>query len=200
MIIMELIELENIWKEYDRKITDNTRLNKEILKRMLIVKPKRKLNWMKAKSIINLFSPLILWLVVLLMNIRFSFPATSFYIGLGLFIPVYILSYIWDIKYHLMIRKINFTDAILTIKKRIVELEKYKIRLTKIRTMLMPLVITGVLLMLFQISNFNHQFIIFILLIALVYILSSFYRFKSVYKWFMILNKEINEIENLEKE
>ena len=29
---MELVELQNIWQEYDKKISENTRLNKEILK------------------------------------------------------------------------------------------------------------------------------------------------------------------------
>ncbi|MDL2215183.1 hypothetical protein LJC00_03245 [Dysgonomonas sp. OttesenSCG-928-M03] len=197
---MELIELENIWKEYDRKIADNTRLNKEMLKRMLTVRPERRLNWMKIKSTINLFSPLILLIITLLMNIRFSFPVVNFFIGLGLFIPVYTLSYFWDIKYYLKVKEINFTDATLTTKRKIIELEKYKVRLTRIRTMLMPLAISGALLMLFNISFLNRQFIIFLVLTTLVYIASSYYRFKSVYEWFKILNKEIEEIENLEKE
>ena len=32
---MELIELQNIWQQYDKKLSENTRLNKEILKMML---------------------------------------------------------------------------------------------------------------------------------------------------------------------
>ena len=47
---MELLQLENIWKEFDKKITDNTLINKEILRRMLISKPERHLNWLKLSQ------------------------------------------------------------------------------------------------------------------------------------------------------
>lgn len=66
---MELIELENIWKESDKKIAENTRLNKEILKRMLVVKPERRLNWMKIKAVYKVLSPIFLCIVLLIMRI-----------------------------------------------------------------------------------------------------------------------------------
>ena len=47
---MELLELQNIWQEYDKKISENTRLNKEILRLMLISKPQKRLNWIKIKA------------------------------------------------------------------------------------------------------------------------------------------------------
>jgi acyl-ACP thioesterase len=53
---MELIELQNIWVQYDKKLTDNTRLNKEILRRMLISKPEKRLNWIKISAGFNLIS------------------------------------------------------------------------------------------------------------------------------------------------
>ena len=52
---MELTELQNLWKEYDKKISENTRLNKEILKLMLLSKPQRKLNWIIIKAGLNIF-------------------------------------------------------------------------------------------------------------------------------------------------
>jgi len=47
---MELAELQNIWQEYDKKISENTRLNKEILRLMLLSKPRERVNWIKIKA------------------------------------------------------------------------------------------------------------------------------------------------------
>ncbi len=197
---MEFIELENIWKEYDKKLSDNTRLNKEILKRILISKPERRFNWIKIKAGFNVFSPVILFILLVVMDVKFYFTV-SFYIGLSLFLAVYILSYIWDIKYFLLIRKLDFSNAILSIKKGVAELEKYKIKTTRIKYVLMPVAIIGIFCMLIQKPIINNETIVLFLLIVLVFFLSIYYTFKfSIYERFKKLNKEIEEVENIEKE
>lgn len=196
---MELNELQNIWLQYDRKITDNTRLNKEILKRMLMSKPEKRLNWIKIKAGFNVLSPLILILMIKIMDMKFSLTS-SFYIGLSLFLTLFIINYIWNIRYFLLIRKIDFSGAILSIKKQIAELEKYKIKTTKIRYLIMPFSIIGIFFMLIQKPIFNTESIIMFALIILVYISSIYYTFKySISEQFRKLNKEIFEIEELEK-
>jgi len=197
---MELNELQNIWLQYDRKISDNTHLNKEILKRMLISKPEKRLNWIKIKAGFNVLSPLILILLIRVMDMKFSLTS-SFYVGLSLFLTLFIINYIWNIRYFLLIRKIDFSGAILSIKKQIAELEKYKIKTTKIRYLIMPFAIIGIFFMLIQKPIFNTESIIMFALIILVYISSIYYTFKySIYEQFRKLNKEITEIEELEKE
>lgn len=197
---MELTKLENIWRESDKKIADNTRLNKEILKRMLIYKPERRLNWMKIKAGFNVFSPLIFSGILLTMDIQFRLTI-NFYIGLCLFVPIYIVNYIWDIRYFLLLRKTDFSNAILNIKKEVAQIEKYKIKISRVRYMLMPLAILGVLLMLFQKTIFNIETIVFLILVVLVFISSTYYKFRYlIVERFRKLNKEIEEIENLEKE
>jgi len=196
---MELDELQNIWLQYDRKITDNTQLNKEILKRMLMSKPEKRLNWIKIKAGFNVLSPAILILLIKVMDMKFSLTS-SFYIGLSLFLILFIINYIWNIRYFLLIRKIDFSGAILSIKKQIAELEKYKIKTTKIRYLIMPFAIIGIFFMLIQKPIFNTESIIMFALIILVYITSIYYTFKySISEQFRKLNKEIFEIEELEK-
>jgi len=196
---MELDELQNIWLQYDRKITDNTQLNKEILKRMLMSKPEKRLNWIKIKAGFNVLSPAILILLIKVMDMKFSLTS-SFYIGLSLFLTLFIINYIWNIRYFLLIRKIDFSGAILSIKKQIAELEKYKIKTTKIRYLIMPFAIIGIFFMLIQKPIFNTESIVMFALIILVYITSIYYTFKySISEQFRKLNKEIFEIEELEK-
>jgi hypothetical protein len=196
---MELIELENIWKEQDKKITSSISLNKEILKRMLIAKPEKRVNWIKIKAWIGIFSPLILLIFCLNTKIQFSFDI-NFFIGLCLFSAVSVLVYIWNVKYFLLTRKIDFSDKILDIKKRIAVLEKYKIKTTRIKYLIMPLAMIGIFMMIFNKFPLNKEAIIMYILIILVFISSLYYTFKiSIYEQFRIINREIAEIESIEK-
>jgi len=128
---------------------------------------------------------------------------TSMNFNRSLFQPVYIITYIWDIKYFTLIRGIDFTMPVLSIKKVIAELEMYKIKTTKIRYLLMPLAMTGFLLMIIQKITFSFSFfsILPLLLIVLVFFSSMYFTFKySIYERFIKLNRDIDEIERLEKE
>lgn len=199
---MELTQLENIWKSYDKKITDNTRINKEILRRILISKPENRLSWVKIKAGFNILSPVIFITLILVLDVQFHFK-TNFYIGLTLFLPIYLMTYIWDIKYFRLIRNIDFTMSVLSIKKSIVELEKYKIKTTRIKYILMPVAMIGFILMIAQKITFKFDFvsIIPLLLIILVFILTYYFTFKYLISGqFKMLNNEIDEILMLEKE
>jgi hypothetical protein len=177
---MELKEFENIWKEQDKKITNSISLNKEILKRMLIAKPEKRINWIKIKAGFNILSPIILPLLLMIMKVQFHIT-TQFYVGLSIFLIIYLTIYIWDVKYFLLIRKIDFSDSILVIKKNLAILEKYVIKKTRFMYILMPLAIIGIFLMLIQKPVFNRESIIVFILIALVFISSLYYTFKYQY-------------------
>jgi len=196
---MELIELQNIWGQYEKKLADNTRLNKEILRRMLISKPEKRLNWLKINAGFNLILPIVLILLVLVPHIQFR-SSIDFYIGLGLFTAFSLITYIWAIRYYLLICKIDFSEPILAIKKEIAELEKYKIKITRIGCIFAPFAMIGIFIMA-QIPFFSINSIVPFSLIFLVMITSIYYTFKySIYERFRKLNIEIKEIEELEKE
>jgi hypothetical protein len=199
---MELSELQNIWQDYDKKISQNTRLNKEILRLMLISKSRRRLNWIKIIAGLRIFSPLVFVTVLLILDVHFQI-SLSFYIGLAMFLPVIAITYIWDIKYFILIRKIDFSMPVLTLKKEIAQLEKYKIKKTRIRYMLGPFAMAGFLMMIIHKINFSLNFISMLplLLMILVFLSSMYVTFKySIYERFKKLNKDIDEIERLEKE
>ena len=199
---MELSELQNIWQEYEKKISQNTRLNKEILRFMLLSKPRRRLNWIRIRAGISIFSPIIFVTVLLVLKVPFNI-GLSFYIGLAMFLPVYTITYIWDIEYFKLIRKIDFSMPVLTLKKEIAQLEKYKIKKTQIRYILMPFAMAGFLLMIIHSMNFSFNFVSMIplILMILVFLSSMYITFKySIYERFKKLNKDIDEIERLEKE
>ena len=90
---MELVELQNIWQEYDKKLSENTHLNKEILRLLLLSKPQKRLNWIKIKAGLSIFSPILFVTLLLVLDVQFSLTI-NFYIGLGLFLPIYAITYI----------------------------------------------------------------------------------------------------------
>ena len=199
---MELVELQNIWHEYDKKLSESTRINKEILRHILIEKPQRRLNWIKIKAALWIFSPVLFVSLILILNVQFNI-STRFFIGLSLFLPVFIINYIWDIRYFTLIRGIDFTMPVLSIKKVITELEKYEIKTTKIRYLLMPLAMIGFLLMIIHKITIKLDFfsLLPLILIVLVFFSSMYFTFKySIYGRYKKLNKDIDEIEQLERD
>lgn len=199
---MELTELQNIWHEYDKKISENTRLNKEILRLILLEKPRRKMNWIMINAGLRISFPAIFLLLILVLNVQFKI-SSRFFFGLGLFLPTFIISYIWDVRYFRLIRKIDFTIPVVSIKKIIAELEKYKLKTTKIRYLLMPVGITGFMLMIINKITFTFNFmsILPLILIVLVFFSSMYYTFNySIYERYKKLNKDIDELIQLEKD
>jgi hypothetical protein len=169
---------------------------------MLISKPRRRLNWIKIIAGLRIFSPLVFVTVLLVLDVHFQI-SLSFYIGLAMFLPVITITYIWDIKYFILIRKIDFSMPVLTLKKEIAQLEKYKIKKTRIRYMLGPFAMAGFLMMIIHKINFSLNFISMLplLLMILVFLSSMYVTFKySIYERFKRLNKDIYDIERLEKE
>jgi hypothetical protein len=195
---MELLELENIWKQYDSRLSETTRLNKEILKRLLQLKPEKRLNWLKIKAGFNLLLPIFAVVFVLLPGIEFR-NEIDFYIGILLFGLVYILFYTWAIKYFLLVNRIDFIYPITLIRKNFKQLEKTKIKITKLGYILMPIALIGIFLMAdFPILSKNS--ILPLSLIVLVFSGSIYYTFKvQIFKQFRKIDRELNEIEKLEE-
>jgi len=196
---MELSELKEMWQQNDKKLSENTRINKEVLKRMLIAKPEKRIRWEKIKTGVNLILPIALILLILVPNIQYR-SSIDFYIGILLFGAVSSLIYYWTVRYYMLIRNIDFSSSVTLIKKNIKKLEKYKIKLKKLGYVLVLFGITGIFLM-GKIPIFSTKSFLPVTLIVLVMIVSIYYTFKhSIVEQFRKLDNEIEELEELETE
>ncbi|MFA9372047.1 MAG: hypothetical protein ACERIH_10095 [Labilibaculum antarcticum] len=196
---MEFLELQSMWQQHDKILSENTKINKEVLKRILISKSEKRINWEKVKAGVNLILPIVLILLLLVPNIHYRSSA-DFYIGLFMFGGVSMVIYYWSARYFMLINKVDFSSSITLIKKNIKQLEKYKVKLKKVGYILMPFGITGVFLLV-EFPLFSRESFLPIFLIILVMIISIYYTFKiSLFEQFRKLNKEIEEVENMEKE
>jgi amino acid transporter len=196
---MEFTDLQAIWLRYDESLSENTKINKEILKKILIAKPEKRINWEKIKASVNLTLPIALILLILVPNIHFR-SSIDFYIGSFMFGAVFAFIYYWSVRYYLLINKIDFSNSITLIKRNIKQVEKYKIKINRLGYTLMPFGIIGVFIM-GDFPFFSRESILPIFLIVLVMILSMYFTFKySVFEQFRKLDREIDELEKLETE
>lgn len=199
---MELTELGNIIKEYDKKLDENIALNRDVLKRILSDKPNKHVRIERLKTLYQLCTPLLLpcliAIIIEVMNIRINFTS-NFYIGLGLFIPVFLFVWSLNIKHYLLIRKVNFSIPTILIKKQIAELERYCIWMTRVRNIFMPLLIAGMLLIFVPQSVCHVEFILLLVLVILVFTVTSFYGNYSVRERYRVLKEEIEEMDALGK-
>lgn len=196
---MELTELEGILREYNKKMDDNTRVNREILKRILISKTEKRINMVKIKAYLRLLSPLIVGFVLAIVDLRLRLDP-AFYVGLGLFVAVCSLTYFWDVRYFILLHAVNFSETILSIKIKTAKTQRYKVKITKMRYMLVPVGICGIFLMFFQNATLTTESIVMLVLIVLIFIASTYYAFNySTIDQFRALSKEIDELEALEK-
>ncbi|HAJ98407.1 MAG TPA: hypothetical protein DCM62_00120 [Bacteroidales bacterium] len=200
---MEPVQLENIWKEFDKKITEKTRVNKEILRRILLSKPRRRFNWIIFHAMFKIAAPYIIFILYLVSEIRFQVCA-SFYIGLTIYLTLVIFAHVWDIRYLMLIRKVDFAMPVLTIKKIITEIEKLKIYITKVTMLLSPVALGAFLLIIMRdglIISLDVASILPLLMIVVGYFLSIYFVLKSpIFSQIKKLNREIDEILALEEE
>ena len=193
---MELTEMQNIWIQHDEKINENTRLNKEILKKFIISKTENKINWIKLQAIFNLLIPIPM-VIYIAIDVEYR-PETDFYIGLFMWGICFILTYFWAIKYYLLADKIDFLKPVTAIKKDINKLKHFKLKTTRIGYMIAPFFITGIFLFV-DIPFLSKRMIPVYSLILLVAAISAYFTYKfGVLERLKKINREIDEIEKLE--
>jgi hypothetical protein len=196
---MELLELQNIWNQYDKKISENIRLNKDILRKMLLTKTEKRLNRIKVEAGIRLALSLLLAPTILMFNISIR-TTIDFYIGLCLFTVLFIFFGIYRIKYFLMFNKIDFSNSVSTIRKGVNEIMKYELKMIHVGLLLLPLGAISFFLFA-KIPFLTQETLIPLSLMIIILTVSFIYKTKYSYEErFRKLNQEIEEIEELERE
>lgn len=194
---MELADLQNMWIQHDKNLSENTQINKDILKNILIIKTEKKINWIRVKAIFNLILPIVLLSTILIPKVGFR-TDSDFIIGMILFGIVFIISYIWAIQYFRKVSHIDFKNTITSTKKDIKELEKYKFKITKFGYILIPFALIGIFLMA-RVPIFSKDSLIPLLLIIVVMFVSIYVTFKfSIFEYYRKINDEIDKIQKLE--
>ncbi len=196
---MEWTELQAMWQQYDARIVENTRINKEILKRMLRTKPERRVNWVMLQTGAGLLlGPIFVFIFFVLSPVKFN-HGWPLYLGILLYGGGVLWGYYWSIKHLILLRKINFTHPVATTRKDLKQLEKYQTMRLRLGYGIMPIMMIGVFLI-FDMPIFTKATVVPLSLIFAIMIVSMYYQFRWKSWWFKKLNTELDEIEQLEKE
>jgi len=187
-----------MWQQYDARLAENTRINKEILKRMLRSKPERRLKRMKGWAIYGMVMPIPIMCIAVIPNTKFR-NEWDFYLGFFLLVTMLTGVLYQTTQYFFLIRNIDFSYQVAKTKKQLVRLEKSKLKDTKWVFILLLAGMVGVCL-LAQLPVMTKEFValtIFIILFATVSHYIQLNKFKNQLNNF---NTELEEIEQLEKE
>ena len=200
---MEMSELQKMWQQYDARIVENTRINKEILRRMLRTKPERRINWVILRTWMSLLlAPIALPLILTSSSARFS-SGIKLYVGILLFGVGLIISFLWSMKRLYLLRKINFTNPVTTTRKNINETERFQTKVFKIGYLIIaPIMLIGVFLFsdMLPPKSMSIYSMVPLLLCIVVMAVSVHYNIRWKNWWFKKLNVELDELEELEKD
>ncbi len=195
---MKINDTQAIWQQEERSSRQHTKMDKEKLRNEILMIPKHTISKEKFRVVINLIMPVILVLAVILPEIQYR-VSIDFYIGLFLFIGFLFVIHFWTIKYYLMIRRIDFSNSVASLKKQIKQLEKCKTQKAKVAYLLMPFAVMSIYLI--RGESFGKISILSLSVIIVVMLITMFFTFKySIVEKFKMLNLELDQLEELEKE
>ena len=199
---MEWNELQALWQQQDAHIAENTRINKEILKRMIRKNPEKRLKWMKFWAAYGMVIPIPIMCIVVIPNLNMIFRNEwDFYLGVFLLIVMLAHSLYQTTKHFLLINDIDFTNQVAKTKKQLVLLERFRLKWRKGWGMYISFFIglAGICLM-FQLPVMTLKFALFIIFMIIYLIIGNYYHTKKFKNQMNRFNAELNEIEQLEKE
>lgn len=195
---MELQELENMWAVYDHKLSENTRINKEVLKHLLLDKPKKRITNMMLKAIVELVSPifLLIWFFSEA-GIRYDW---KYWVGMALFLSIAFFGYYLSIRYFQLIQNVDFSKSVTQTRKELKKIELFKLQRIKYGLRFGPVGAIGVF-MISEIHVLSNNFIMPLVLILIVFGVSHYLRYRyGVVENFNKFKHELEELEALEKE
>ena len=197
---MEWKELEAIWQQYDARIAENTRINKEVLKRMLRAKPERRLKRMRGWAIYRIVTPIPVMCIALVPNTKFR-NEWDFYLGLFLLIAMLAYMLYCAYQYFSLIRDIDFRNQVAKTKKQLIQLEGLKLKVSKLEVFVGFVMLIGIYLIAqFAVRVNTKHFIVFCIIITLFILVGQYVQFKKFKSKLNTFNAELDEIEQLEKE
>jgi hypothetical protein len=205
---METNKLQEMWTDFDKKISENTRLNKEILKKLLTSKSERRFSKMILKVGIEVVVIIIMLVYFFVKYVSFQ-PTLVFSLALTIFVAAIGIPIIGHIRYFLMLYKINFSESVLSLRKKINESERLKGKnIRRDRFMVLFLLISTWFIsqdfkdvLTFHSKIFGEPLyvvtLIFSVIVSVIVVLSiKHFRDKTLDR----LNSELTEIEELERD
>ena len=166
---MEYDELKSLWDKYDNKLNNLERLNKKLIRETLLLKPRRKLNWHKYKSMYGLISMPVILIIALRPNFKVENLDFKFFFGCILTIGVIVYLSLINLRRYLILKRIDLdSDTVLESASKVAD---YKISYNsnwKHSIATYPILYAGVILIAWKSFNFDTKTIAFLITLFLI--------------------------------
>ena len=196
---MDFNEIKSAWVQHEHMLLENTRVNRELLRKLLVTRAAKRIDWLKIKTFAGLIVPFVILVLIVIPRLEFTLEIERV-IGYVLFVPLYILSYVWAIRLYLLIERLNFKEPVLSVRKQLRLVERFKLKIKRYNLMLAPLLIIGIFLSA-GIPVFSAMMIPFYILMVIAFLIGQHIR--SRYGLVAQINRiddEMKEIAVLEKD
>lgn len=161
---MEYDELKSMWDKYDNKLNNLERLNKKLIRETLLMKPRRKLNWQKFKSIYGLISAPVILILALHPNFKVENLDSKFYLGCILTIGGMVYLSLINLKKYLILKRIDLdSDTVLESASKVADFKISYNSSWKHSIAFYPILYAGVILIAWKSFNFDTKTIAFLI-------------------------------------
>ena len=204
---MELEELKSAWAQYDKKLSQNLKLNEELLRKMDLEKTKKEMNAPLNYEIISITIGVIFILFILSATIRYSYELKFLLPGIITCIIVGIWVYNSFSKIRLLLDIDYYDSPIVELQKSIQTFNRKYQRSKKFELYSIPVFaisaipILGIALRNFDIYEHPIRFIVAIVILLILGIPGQIWIYKNLYdKKIRNTIKFLDELSRFEKE
>ena len=204
---MELEELKSAWAQYDKKLSQNLKLNEELLRKMDLEKTKKEMNAPLNYEIISITIGVIFLLFILSATIRYSYELKFLLPGIITCIIVGIWVYNSFSKIRLLLDIDYYDSPIVELQKSIQTFNRKYQRSKKFELYSIPVFaisaipILGIALRNFDIYEHPIRFIVAIVILLILGIPGQIWIYKNLYdKKIRNTIKFLDELSRFEKE
>ena len=210
---MELDDLKRSWEQYDQKLTENLRLNQELLRRSNLDRSRREmntpLNWVWISVTVTVF----IVLITLRWTLMYGRDPLMLICG-SVFTMFMLLSVLYGLKELAMLRKIDyFRVPVLDVQKQLLAFGTFYHKVKKFELYTLPIVLVAGLIFVFKVfhkigylkvdmlERFPKMVIIdLLILIPLTYLL-LIWLYRNLYdKKVKAAQRHLTELQEFEKE
>lgn len=122
---MDINILQEMWTDYDKKLSENTRINKEILKQILISKPEKRFSKLVFKAGLEVVGSIVFLIYFFIRYVSFQ-PTVTFFCGMAVFTITMGIPLAGFIRYFFMLYRMSFTDSVLELRRKMNESKKFR--------------------------------------------------------------------------
>jgi len=192
---MEIEDLKAIWQKYDSKLDHLEKMNKKLVMETLSRKPRKKLNWMKYRSLYAIFMLPVILIVSLHETFKIENIDLKFVIGCLLTLSViFYLCSVEFIKYKTLKRVDLSNDSIIESVRKVSVFKSIVVNAQKYSLLTTTILMAGIILIAWKVVNFDMRNILFLISLFVVIVFLGIKQFKKFTGNIEQLEKEISEL------